>query len=227
MIKCQDCGGMLSPYAKKGHTYYSCTGKKGDRVTVREELITNEISEILKRIAFSEEDMQKAKEALVDIDQRINGERDHKIKQLRNKENKLTQSMDRVRELLIKGVLQEEEYLNERTKIQTDLQKTKIEMNALGNVDQKRADEIYDFLELSKNAPIYFEHGLAEEKSQLTSLVFLELKIKDKQLASYKLKPEFEILEKRLSVPHGGIHGTILELYYAVQSRVIAFVQNS
>ena len=43
---------------------------------------------------------------------------------------------------------------------------------------------------------------------RITQIVFLELKVKDKNLASYKLKKEFEPLEKRLTNAYGGPDGT-------------------
>ncbi len=46
------------------------------------------------------------------------------------------------------------------------------------------------------------------EKRRITQIVFLELKVKDKTLASYKLKEEFEPLENRHTIPYGGPGGT-------------------
>lgn len=208
LIRCHECNGLLSPYSKKGHTYYSCTSKKGERVTIKEGLIDDEIANVINKLSFTKEELSKAKEALSEIDNKINGERNQKLKILNTKESQLISALDRIRELVIKGVLLEEEYLNEKNRHQTELQKVRVEKDALINVDQKRAEEIYDFLELSKNAPAYFKLGEPEEKRELVKIIFLELNIQGKKMSNYKLYPEFEVLEKRHLVLNGGTDGT-------------------
>lgn len=209
LIRCHKCNGALSPYTKKNHTYYGCTSKNCSEGTIRENIIEEEISAIIKKFAFTELELKKARKALTNIEEKINSERNSKLKILENREKKLITELDRIRELLIRGTFTDEEYTKERNRINTALQETKIEKEAFMEVDQKRVDEIYDFLELSKNAPIYYKHGTLEEKRELIKTIFLEFKVESKKMAYYKLKPEFEILEKRHLIPNGeSIGGT-------------------
>ena len=62
---------------------------------------------------------------------------------------------------------------------------------------------VLNFSELMKSASSLYKYATDAEKRKLAHLVFLELTFKDGQLASYKAKPEFEILLNRPSVQIG------------------------
>ena len=67
--------------------------------------------------------------------------------------------------------------------------------------------DVYDFLELSKDASLYYKRGTVEQKRHIAQLVFLELKVKDKVFASYSLSEAFAPLEKRHIISSGGANG--------------------
>jgi len=66
------------------------------------------------------------------------------------------------------------------------------------------------FSELMKSASNLYKYATDAEKRKLAHLVFLELTFKDGKLATYKAKPEFEILLNRPSVQDGSRHWTHL-----------------
>ncbi|MBU2523695.1 recombinase family protein [Patescibacteria group bacterium] len=208
LIKCEACGYTLSPYSKKGFTYYACTNKPCKESTTNENQIVEALSGIIDTFAFSEGELKGVKKALYQLEGKINEERNSRFKLLEKKEKQLVHEMDKARKLLIEGAFSKKDYHKEKSRIQASLQGIKIEKEAYYKTDEKRADEIYDFLELAKNAPMYFKHGTVEEKNELIRLSFLELRIKDKQMANYKLKPEFAILAERHFKPSGGTDGT-------------------
>jgi site-specific DNA recombinase len=204
LIKCANCGGTLSPVTKKGHVYYYCTNKKCNESTTREDKIEEYIGNVIDGFRFTENDLKEARKAMIDIDSRINKERDSKLKVLRLKEANCVVELDKVRALVIKNVFTEEEFKKERDRLNEELEQIRIELDAYMEVDKKRLDEVYNFLELAKNAPVLYKHGTMKEKRELVKLAFLELNIEGKKLASYKLKPEFDILEKRHVIQSGG-----------------------
>jgi site-specific DNA recombinase len=207
LVRCFKCEGLLSPYDKKGHTYYGCTNKNCAESTVNESSIEKEIAQIIGGFAFTNEELVQARIALENIEKKINGERDEGLESIDQREKAVIKEGDKIRQLLISGSFSDEDYQKEKTRITDELRDIKIQKEAYMEVDQKRYEEVYDFLELSKNAPTYYKHGLLEEKRELVQLIFLELRIHQKKLTSYKLKPEFEVLEKRI-VSNGGMDGT-------------------
>jgi DNA invertase Pin-like site-specific DNA recombinase len=62
LIKCKECGCMITPETKKGYIYYSCTNHKKmheKRIYIREEKLLAPVYEILKNIQLSDDKISK------------------------------------------------------------------------------------------------------------------------------------------------------------------------
>ena len=141
------------------------------------------------------------------LEQFVSDERDAQMHSIEIRRKKLLQELDRVRQLVIDGVFAKEEYEAEKYRLQTALAALSEEERKCQYLEIHRLEEVYNFLELSRNAALYYRNGTVEEKRRIAQIVFLELQVKGKNLASYRLMEAFAPLEKRGVNPCGGADG--------------------
>ena len=206
MLRCV-CGHMLSPYEKKGHAYYGCHNKVCPEKTTREEAVEEGIMAVLRRISFTDKELEQTRDAMKRLEQFVSDERDALAQSIEKRRAKLLQEFDRARQLVIDNVFGKEEYEAEKQRLQSALSALNEEEQKLQHMEVQRLEDVYRFLELSRNAPVYYKNGTASEKRHIAQLVFLELKVKSKNLASYSLSEAFAPLEKRGVIPCGGADG--------------------
>ncbi len=210
LIKCDECGRSFSPYRKKGIPYYSCTCRDDCSNTVTnigESIIVEEVQKVMDRIHFTDEELYHieagAKKGLSQIAKKRNAELDD----LNDRKKKILKDLDYLKEnkitLLREEAMNPAEWKLEADKLMDSLKEVDVRLNAQTETEEEMLSYVLNFSELMKSASALYKYATDAEKRKLAHLVFLELTFKEGKLASYKAKPEFEILLNRPSVLNG------------------------
>ena len=202
------CGQLLSPYQKKGRTYYGCHNRKCSQSTTREETIDEQISKALDQLVFTKEELLHTREAMNRLEQLVSSERDSGFYSISERRKKILSRLDKVRQLVIDGTFEKDDYEHEKESASKELASLVEEEERIQHLEIKRLSDVYEFLELSRSASLYYMQGTHEEKRRIVQMVFLDVCINDKQLSSHSLKDAFIPLENRHLVSSGGADGT-------------------
>ena len=204
LIKCAGCGRSYSPYRKKGIPYYSCICKKNCQnvaKNINEDRIVEEIQKVLDQIHFTDDELAtieaQAKSGLKKIGEKRNKELDD----INSRRKKILKDLDYLRDnkitLLREGAMHPSEWKFEADRLVTALKEVDALLSAQTETEEEMLAYVLNFSELIKSASSLYKQATDGEKRKLTHMVFLELAFRDGLLASYKAKPEFEILLNR------------------------------
>lgn len=195
LIRCAQCGLAITPEKHKGHVYYHCTqynGKHGAK-WLREEEITNQLSNVFKR-------MQMPEDILNDIVDSINQLNQDQIEFHTKQHTKLTNQQKETGHMLdnlyldkLKGRITESEYDKFYTSLYEQAKETKSQIERLGEAQNNYLITARYVLKLVNRAQELFEGSEVEEKRQLIKLVLQNLRLEDENLLWDAAKP-FDLL---------------------------------
>ena len=208
LVTCHCCGKKISPYTKKGLVYYGCTDKECRQSTTREEVLDEHVSRAADLFVYSDEEMSKVRASLSSLEDVLKEERDKKVVKIESGREVLRSDLDTARKMVIDGVFNKSDFEAEKKRISEELSELMEEEDELNKYDVQRLEDLYTFLELCRTAYASYKDASPEKKNGLAKLAFLELSIEDKQIASSRLKPEFQLIGKRSEVLYGGVDGT-------------------
>ena len=168
LFRCSHCEFVMSPELQKGHVYYRCQTRGCPTTTVREEDITDAVTEMLGRIAFSSETIATI---TADIDAWFDARgradpRKNSGMQLSHIDSRL----DRLTDAMVDQVIDRSEYLRrkqtlllERARLEEQLQK--------GAPKRDDARTIGKFLELVRTLSSHYILMLPHEKREIVEMI--------------------------------------------------------
>jgi site-specific DNA recombinase len=186
LLRCAGCNRLYSPYEQKGIIYYRCRCKTSCTNTNKnfnEAFITDRVQKLMDKIAFSDEELivieKDAHTQLNKISERRNKELEDMYRQL----NKAMADLDYLSKerlsFLRNQVMTIEEMKSEETRLKGILEEVQTKINANSESSRTMLDYIITFSKLIKNAALYFEFALNNEKRELTTQMFTELFVDD------------------------------------------------
>lgn len=203
VLRCA-CGRGYSPYEQKGITYYRVRCKAD--CTNPDKNLTESKVHILIQKALSE--VHYTEEEIIEIERRaktelgvISQKRDKALDDLHVQRKKVFADLDYLvtnkLTLLRTNAMNIEDILKEEMRFKSQMAEidTKIAIYAESAIDMLRY--VITFSELVKNAALYYEHALNEEKRELTTQVFTELIFCDGKLVKSTAKEGFDALLSR------------------------------
>ena len=117
LLRCGECGCMITAEIQKGHTYYRCTKKSAARCSqpyIREETLAADLSEILTRYTMPE-DWAQGLLKLANEDERDNSKTAANfVRDLREKVNDISRRIDRITDLFVDQDIDHEAYLERK-----------------------------------------------------------------------------------------------------------------
>jgi site-specific DNA recombinase len=123
LLRCAECGCMITAEIQKGHTYYRCTKKSAARCSqpyIREELLAANISEILSEYAMAED---WADELLKLADEEEKEETKNSqavVSGLREKIGDITRKIDRITDLYVEQDIDHETYITRKRELMSE-----------------------------------------------------------------------------------------------------------
>jgi site-specific DNA recombinase len=216
LVRCS-CGRVYSPFIKKGHTYYNSKCKDGccnNNRNIREDVIVDVVQSIMDRIWFNEHEMAHIEADAKNGLEVISKEQTKIAEDLHRRKMRAKKDLDYLRAnkitFLREEVMIPEEWKKEKERLIFELK----EIDSLICADSETEEEMLEYVlmvsELIKNASLLYKNALVQEKREIAHMIFSELVIVDGKLASYKAKPEFEMLLNRPSDQVGSPYRTHL-----------------
>lgn len=117
LLVCTNCKRILTPELQKGHTYYRCHNRQHASNSIREEAVSDSIHALLKQIKPSPNEQKLMLSLLTQEIQNKNSEHDALEQKLRLEENKLEGQAQRAVEAYLNGVLREEMYKQQDSRL--------------------------------------------------------------------------------------------------------------
>jgi len=205
MIRCSECGCMITPETSKGHNYYHCTNYKRIHKKVpfiKEEDLLNPIYDIFKKIQLSDTDINKILNDLKILTQNENKFNESSINALRKEYDQLRIRISKSFDLLADGSITKtmfdeklKEYKERQSAIET-------EMSMHTGADESFYLAVNNVLHLAKRAEEIFESSKVDEKRQLLIFLLQNLELKEKELV-FMVREPFNTMLKFNECPIG------------------------
>lgn len=200
LIRCGECGAMITAEDKvknqkngnvHSYTYYRCTKRTKhncSQKTVEVKKLEEQIQEILQRIVIPEEFIKFAIE-VIDNDVEGDVQKNREFIETYKKElNSLTKKNDKLMEMKLNDLINEEEFLNKKSEIKKRELELKLLIDGFESNDDHITTGIKDLLLFGQLASVCFQNASLEEKRIILGSLGSNLSIKDK-----KLDIEFEM----------------------------------
>ena len=190
-LRCAVCGGAMSSYVKKGHTYLRCSKRKEDcgNCNVAEAVIDEQISETLNRIRISSCALEKIADT---INQRAGSQHERLVDQkklVRKEAKRLKKQVDMAYEDRLNGSITVEQYNEIATKKEKRIKELEEALEHLEEQDNDVSVDASYLLELAQRLPELFENSRSGIRNEILQLIFSNLKIKQKKLQFTLLEP--------------------------------------
>lgn len=195
---CAHCGCSITAEEKrkksgKTYIYYHCTSGKGhcENVTyIREEKISNWISEVLMQINIPNEVVDWTKQALLESHQY---ERTYHLKQITVLEDQyrtLQNKINKTYEDKIEGLIDNDFWNMQNTKWKQEQALIETQLASIRSSNTAYIDQGVKLMELARQAPTLFKEMTPDEKRELVNLVLSNPRIENGSLC-YDLKKPF------------------------------------
>lgn len=207
LIKCKNCGGVLSGEIKKGkYIYYRCTRTKEkgcNSKPLKADYIDEFILDILKGITIPPEkkeiiinSLKKKHKNQVEYDESVTIKIETQTKVLKNRLNKLY--IDK-----LDGTVNDDFYFENREKWQIELDKLEMQRNDLRADNTEFMRKANNFLELCENLYLWYFKQSNEEKRNVLNIIVSNFSYNGQKL-SIELKSTFETMFKSANFKNGG-----------------------
>jgi hypothetical protein len=201
-ITCGHCGCSLVGEMKKGrYIYYHCTGNRGkcNGSWVCEEVLEAEFAKAIRQLAFTDEFLEQAKEALWQSQAAQRKEREETIARLQAEKTKLQRRIEAMYEDKLDGVIDEAFFAQKAAEAKAEQARL---AEHIAQHQQAAASDIENLRDLADKAATLFEQQPAHEKRKLLRFVVETNKWKDGTL-SCRYKQPFDCLAEpsRLVLP--------------------------
>ncbi len=191
LIRCNDCGCMITPEKHKGHIYYHCTQYKGKHNAkwLREEEITNQFSNLFKKI-------QIPTEVLGDITNTLRQSHKDKsyfvnnlLEEHQKGYKKYEERIEKMYEDKLDGSITEDYYNNKREEYRAKQHELQGKMAKLTTADEDYYITADYLLQLSNRAYELFQSSEVQEKRQLLKLILQNLRLNGSSVDYDLIKP--------------------------------------
>ncbi|MBM3253186.1 MAG: hypothetical protein FJZ16_02900 [Candidatus Omnitrophica bacterium] len=152
LIRCAECGCQITAEIQKGHRYYHCSKKRDpcsqSSLFIREENLAQQIKEAILKVSLDNQAFSYMMEELNREITLANAERVHNHVSAEIKNQEIDEQLKRLLDLLVRGVISEEDYKREKAQL---LDK-KFDISDGGNPDGDWHERFKNFLTLAHQA---------------------------------------------------------------------------
>jgi len=206
LVKCTVCGYSLSPEEHRGKKYYCCTeyGGKHDAKYVNEDILTEEFSNVFKRISVSEEtakqiikDLHQLNETNLAISQEL-------IDKLRADKDKVRKRKSKLYDDYYDDSITRDFYEAKLNQYETDLNKIEDKLIKVDEIDKDFYVTAGYIVELAKHSRELFRCSEYEERRLLIKTVLTNATWNGENLSYDYLEPFNLLAEMNDSLLLGG-----------------------
>lgn len=167
LFRCGLCDGAMIGERQKGHVYYRCHRSDCPTKTVREEEIATKLAAELQHIRFSEADLAIAKVKIAELVKEYGDEAVDTTASLQLAEQR--QKMERLTDAMIDRLIDRTDFEKRKTELALQMAETE-ERVAQNRTLVKKAQEVWQFLELAKSVASTYAMGNAAEQRQVVKM---------------------------------------------------------
>jgi site-specific DNA recombinase len=189
LIQCGHCGcSLIGEVKKKKYTYYHCTFYKGKcpEPYVREEVLEEKFTDVLRSLRFDEEILDFVRQALRESHEDERRGHQEALTRLQTQYNRLQRWIDTAYEDRLDGRITAEEYDRKVVDWRSNQEDVCRSIDAHRNADQAYLDAGIGLLELADRAADLFAKQPPREKRRLLDFV-----LSNSTWANGELTPEF------------------------------------
>jgi site-specific DNA recombinase len=199
LIRCQGCGHSLVGERQKGHVYYRCHSKSCQGTSLREERVTEVVTDFFRHFAFTDQDYRDLRDMiLADADDTNRGEAQRA--QARLALGKADERMARLTDAMVDGLIDKQAFEERKARLLIERREL---LDRIEGPEETDAERLLKNLELGATAHLQVETGNPDE-------IRLALHNTSSNLTALGKKPAikpgfpFDDLAKRLAVQWGG-----------------------
>ena len=176
LVRCHYCGCLLSPYKQKGkYIYMRHTAIKDckhcDNIT--EKMLLEEVGKHLSSIVLDDEIKTALSKKLKHHYELKNQKTYYYLEKLKNELEELGEKQNKLLDLLLKGIINEDIYKQQITDITSKKIELKETISKIENPNSSVVDAIDKVLNISNNSYRIFKSSRIEEKRRILKNVFL------------------------------------------------------
>ena len=201
LMVCGKCGCAITAEIKKGkYIYYHCTGFKGKcgNKSVREETLSEQFGDIVKRIHIDDDTLELVKQALIKSHEEELAFHQKRLDILNGQKKKLENRLHQIYIDKIDGKVTDEFYENTVDKWQEELSQIKESMRRHENGDANYLSQGIHILELCNKAHRLYLRQTPMKRTKLLRYILSNCTLVDGSLTPTYRKP-FDLLAKGLS----------------------------
>ena len=153
-FRCGECGCFITTETQKGHNYLRCTKRKNpcSQKYVREEIITSQSKEEIKKVSLSSAWVEACVEELEKERTEIFQAAISFVLKLRNELVEIEQKLDSLLDLQLSGALSQEEYIAKKTKLLNQKIDISEKISASTQKSDNRFEPLINFLKATNQA---------------------------------------------------------------------------
>lgn len=204
VMRCAECGCVITAGTHKGHVYYRCTHGKGkgscsQRSYVREESLASEVSELLGRIELDSELL----EALVaDCEAYLEekaGELSESHEAARREIATLKAKEGRLLDAFLDGDVPSEVYRERADELANRRRALELRLSEAEREGLRTIEQVRDLASTASSARVAFEGVSEDSRREVLQTVVCNLDVAEGHIVSYQWKGPFGLLEKEPS----------------------------
>ena len=208
LIRCAECGCVITAERQKEHNYYHCTKRKRECTQqgyIREEKLVLMISEAIKKVGLDDKTYNAMMNELEREKQLLKAEAIHDKIAVEAKIREIDEQLSRLLDLFVEGAIDAEEYKEKKASLIN--KKTHHTENPVsGTSDGKWLEQMRDFLTLAHQASYVASAGTPEELADFFKKICLNRKVANTTLyVSYSCA--FKILAETQKEQMGWLTG--------------------
>lgn len=197
LLSCGTCSYSLIGERQKGHVYYRCHTKSCPQTTLREEVVTEELNQLLGRLRFGDDEKAYFTEKVFSLREEWTKQWESGMAAMKLQ---IAQSKDRRKRLTdayLDQVIDKQHFDERNTALLMEQRAVEGNLASLGQNPQQ-SEKIGKFLELAGTASLSYEMAFPEEKRDLIKTVTSNRIVLGKKL---ELKPSipFGVIANRFS----------------------------
>jgi len=171
LVTCSHCQHHLIGEKQKQFVYYRCHRKECPVTCLREDMIECKLLDQLQRLQFSEEESAYLKDALLDLRQNWDQQRDSSIAAITLAISQTQDRLNRLTDAYIDKLLDKESFQTRKMALLSERRELDDKLDNWKDKGASVLSELEEILELAKTAYSTYKMGFPDEKRELVQAV--------------------------------------------------------
>ena len=201
LVTCSHCQHHLIGEKQKQFVYYRCHGKECPVTCIREDIIECKLLDQLQRLQFNEEESAYLKDALQDLRQNWDQQRDSSIAAITLAISQTQDRLNRLTDAYIDRLLDKESFQTRKMALLSERRESEDKLDNWRDSGASVLSKLEEILELAKSAYSTYKMGFPDEKRELVQAVTSNFWVDQKNVVVMLNSPFNEVVNHLLPSP--------------------------